>query len=93
MNKKLILLILVLPLFLMLSIYTSTNSVGLNVKVPVSNIEVTDEKVVYLNLDDEEKHFVNYSIYPITASNKQVVFSAEQLVLKGLQNLNIKTAT
>lgn len=90
MNKKLILLILVLPLFLMLSIYTSTNSVGLNVKVPVSNIEVTDEKVVYLNLDDEEKHFVNYSIYPITASNKQVVFSAEQFGSERLAELEYK---
>ena len=90
MNKKLILLILVLPLFLMLSIYTSTNSVGLNVKVPVSNIEVTDEKVVYLNLDDEEKHFVNYSIYPITASNKQIVFSAEQFGSERLAELEYK---
>lgn len=90
MNKKLILLILVLPLFLMLSIYTSTNSVGLNVKVPVSNIEVTDEKVVYLNLDNEEKHYVNYSVYPITASNKQVVFSAEQFGSERFAELEYK---
>lgn len=78
MNKKLILLILVLPLFLMLSIYTSTNSVGLNVLIPVSKIEISDDKFVYLNLDDEEKYFINYSVYPTTASNKKVVFSTEQ---------------
>ncbi|MBQ3047769.1 MAG: Ig-like domain-containing protein [Clostridia bacterium] len=79
MNKKIILLILVLPLFLLLTIYTSTSSAGLNIKVPVSKIEITDSNIVYLNLDDEEKHYINYAVYPIAASNKQIIFTTEQI--------------
>jgi len=89
-NKKLILLILVLPLFLLISIYTSTSSIGLNVKVPVSKIEVTDNNIVYLNLDDKEKHYVNYAVYPIAASNKQIVFTTEQIEGKNYAELEYK---
>ncbi len=79
MNKKLILLMLILPLLIMLSIYTSTNTVTINVKVPVSKIEVAGEKVVYLNLDQNEKYKVDYTVYPITAANKNIKFSTEKV--------------
>ena len=90
MNKKLILLILILPLFLMLSIYTSTNTVGLNIKVPVSNIEVSDRNVIYLDLDNEEKHFVNYTVYPVSASNKEIIFETERVGTQQLAELEFK---
>ena len=90
MNKKLILLILILPLFLMLSIYTSTNTVGINIKVPVSNIEVSDKNVIYLDLDSNEKHFVNYTIYPVSASNKEIIFETEQVGTQQFATLEFK---
>ena len=65
MNKKLIVLIMLLPLLLMLSIFTSTQSVALNVKVAVNKIEINGNKVVYLDMDKDEKYLVSYEIYPL----------------------------
>ena len=79
MNKKLILLILILPLFLMLSIYTTTSRVGLKIDAPVSSIKISSNDVVYLDFDDSEKYFINYTVYPVSATNKKVVFSTEQV--------------
>ncbi|MBR1984723.1 MAG: hypothetical protein IKA31_03195, partial [Clostridia bacterium] len=90
MNKKLILLILILPLFLMLSIYTSTNTIGINVEVPVSSIEVSDKNVIYLDLDNDEQHFVNYTVYPVSASNKQIIFETERVGTQQLAELEFK---
>ena len=77
MNKKLILLILLLPLVMMFSIYTSTSSVSLNVAIGVSKIEIIGSKYVYLDLDKNEQYFVNYTVYPLSATNKKVNFKAE----------------
>lgn len=79
MNKRLILLILVLPLLLMLSIFTATSSVRLNISVPVSSIEITGNNFIYLNLDDQEKYYVNYAVYPLTAANKKVKAEFERV--------------
>lgn len=87
MNKRLILLILVLPLLLMISIFTATSSVGLNIGVPVSSIEITGNSFVYLSLDDNEKYFVNYAVYPLTAANKNINIEFEQVGDKPLAEL------
>ena len=79
MNKKLILLILLLPLVLMFCIFTTTNSISINVDVPVSSIEITGNKIVYLDMDIDEKHLVKYTVYPLTAKNKKVSFITEQV--------------
>lgn len=79
MNKRLILLILILPLFLMLSIYTATSNVALNISAPVTDIKITGNDFVYLSLDKGEKYFVNYAIYPLSATNKNVIFETEQV--------------
>ena len=77
MNKKLISLILVLPLILMISLFTAVNTVSLAVSVPVSKIEILGPEIVYLDLDKQEKHFIEYAVYPTEASNKKVEFSTE----------------
>ena len=77
MAKKLISLILVLPLILMVCIYTAVNTVSLMVNVPVSKIEIIGTKIVYLDLDKNEKHFVDYAVYPTTANNQSVTFTTE----------------
>ena len=64
MNKKLISLILVLPLILMISLFTAVNTVSLAVSVPVSKIEILGPEIVYLDLDKQEKHFIEYAVYP-----------------------------
>ena len=87
MNKKLILLILLLPLVLMFCIFTTTNSISININVPVSGIEITGNKIVYLDMDIDEKHSVKYTVYPLTAKNKKVIFSTEQIGIQELAEL------
>ncbi len=79
MNKKLIALILVLPMILMMTLFSSVNRVSLNVKVPVSKLEILGDEFVSLDLDKNERYFVDYVVYPTTASNKNVFFSVEQV--------------
>ncbi len=70
---------LLLPLLMMVSIFTSASTVSLNVKVNVSKIEIDSESIVYLDLDKGEKYFVNYAVYPVAAKNKDVVFTTEKI--------------
>ncbi len=79
MNKKLILLMLILPLMLMFCIYTTSSTVGLEVKAPVTSISITGNDFVYLDFDSNEKYQVNYTIYPVTATNKEVLFTTERV--------------
>ena len=79
MNKKIIALILLLPMILMMTLYTAVNTVSLQVKVPVSKIEILSEEFVSLDLDKGERFFVDYAVYPTTASNKEVNFSTENI--------------
>ena len=79
MNKKLILLILCLPLVLMLSLFSVSNTVKISISVPVSKIEILGDKFVYLDLDKNEKYSVDYAVYPTNAKNKKVYFQTEQV--------------
>ncbi|MBQ7356691.1 MAG: Ig-like domain-containing protein [Clostridia bacterium] len=77
MKKRLILLILVLPIFLMLSLFVVTKTVSLAVEVPVSGIEIMGDDVVYLDLDKGEKYELQHAVYPTNAKNRDVTFSTE----------------
>lgn len=77
MTKKLLLLILALPLVMMISLFTTTNSVSLAINVPVSGIDIIGSNIIYLNLDQAEKYQVNYTVYPTNAYNKEVTFETE----------------
>ncbi|MBQ7324101.1 MAG: Ig-like domain-containing protein [Clostridia bacterium] len=79
MNKKLILLMLALPLIIMLSLYTTASTVSLTVKVPVERVEIHSEEVVYLDLDLGETYDLEYTVYPTNAANKEVVFSTARV--------------
>ena len=79
MNKKLILLILGLPLILMLSLFSVSNTVSISVSIPVSKIEIIGDRFVYLNLDAEEDYVVDYTVYPTNAKNKNVYIETEQV--------------
>ncbi len=90
MNKKLILLILVLPLILMISLFTTVNTVSLTVAVPVNGIDVFESETVYLDLDKGEKYFIEYAVYPTEASNQKVEFSTEAIGNSRLAELEYK---
>ena len=76
MTKKLILLILALPLFLMICLFTATSGVSLAVPISVSRIELISESTVFLDLDNpKDVHHVEYAVYPTNAANKDVTIS------------------
>ncbi len=76
MTKKLILLILALPLFLMICLFTATSGVSLAVPISVSGIELLSESTVYMDLDNKkEQHLVEYAVYPTNAANQEVTLS------------------
>ncbi len=79
MNKKLILLMLALPLILMISLFTATSTVSLTVKVPVERIELSGEPIVYLDLDDGDTYELVYTVYPTNAANKAITLSTAQV--------------
>ena len=79
MGKKIIALILILPMILMMTLYTAVNTVSLQIKVPVSSIEILSEEFVTLDLDKGERYAVDYAVYPTTASNKEVSFTTEKV--------------
>ena len=74
MYKRLIVLILCLPLVLMISLFSISQTVSIGVNVPVSKIQILGESVIYLDLDKQEKYFVDYAVYPTNAQNKKVTF-------------------
>lgn len=75
MNKKLILLMLALPLILMISLFTTTSQVSLVITVPVSKVVINDADIVYMDLDEEYQ--ISYTVYPTNAANQSVYFSYE----------------
>ena len=79
MTKKLILLVLAFPLLLMVCLFATTESVSLSISIPVSGIEIIGNEVVYLSLDDNEKYFVDYVIYPTNAENAEVTMTTEKI--------------
>ena len=81
MTKKLILLILALPLFLMICLFTATSGVSLAVPISVSGIELKSGSFVEMDLDNpKEQHVIDYTVYPTNAANQAVTISYEPLV-------------
>ena len=78
MAKKLILLLLIIPIVVMILLFAATQTLSNLVEVPVTGIEIigTDE-FVYLDMDKEETHLIEYTVYPTTAKNKDVSVSTE----------------
>ena len=79
MTKKILLLVLLLPLILMISLFTTTNTVSLAIDIPVSGIEIISDDIVYLSLDSSETYTIDYTVYPTNATKQEVVFSIEEI--------------
>ena len=79
MTKKILLLVLSLPLILMLCLFTTSNTISLAISIPVTGIEITSDKIVYLDMDKNEIHKVEYIVFPTNSGNKNVSFSTEEV--------------
>ena len=79
MTKKILLLVLFLPIIIMLCLFTTTDVVSLAIDIPVSGIDVFENNIVYLDLDTEEKYKVEYTVYPTNATNQAVSMTTEKI--------------
>lgn len=80
MAKKLILLILILPIILMVVLFAVTKTVSTLIDVPVSNFEIIGEdRHIYIDMDKAETYALEYVVYPTNAQNQGVTFSCEEV--------------
>ena len=63
----------------MICLFTTSNTVSLAISVPVTNIDIIGDSIVYLNMDKGETHELEYTVYPTNAANKKVSFSTEAI--------------
>ena len=90
MGKKIIVLLLLLPLILMTTLFTAVNTVSLNVNIPVERVEVLGEDFISLDMDKEERYFLDYVIYPTAAVNKKVNVSVEPVGTQQLAQIEYR---
>lgn len=90
MTKKILLLVLFLPMIIMISLFTTTDAVSLAISIPVTGIEIVEDNIVYLDLDQEETYKIDYTVYPTNASNAEVALSTERVGDNRLANVEFK---
>lgn len=90
MTKKILLLVLFLPIIIMLCLFTTTDVVSLAIDIPVSGIEVYENNIVYLDLDEMEEYKVEYTVYPTNATNQSVAMTTEAIEDVRLADLEYK---
>ena len=77
MAKKVLLLVLCLPIIIMICLFTTTDAVSLAIDIPVTGIEIVEDNIVYLDLDEQETYKIDYTVYPTNATKKDVAMSYE----------------
>lgn len=77
MKTKVIALMLVIPLMLIFSTSTVIKSTEILVNVPVSSVEITGDKIRYIDVAEKEKLKLDVKVYPENATNKKVTFTTE----------------
>lgn len=93
MTKKILLLVLSLPLILMICLFTTSNTVSLAISIPVDDIKITSEKIVYLDMSQNETYKVEYEITPLNAANKKVSFKTQKVEGQKEATLEFKDGT
>lgn len=89
MAKKLILLLLLIPIIIMICLFAATKTISNLVDVPVSGIEIVDTNShIYLDLDKGETYSLECAVYPTNAKNKNITVSTEAVDGKNLAALD-----
>ena len=97
MAKKLILLLLLIPIIVMICLFAATKTISNLVDVPVTGIEIIDATVldnqgqIYLNLDDpNDSYTLEYVVHPTGAKNKKINVSSEAVPGKDFAELEFE---
>ncbi len=81
MAKKIIILMLFLPLLVMVVLFTTTNRISLEVDMKVENVEFNENDIIELEYNEKD-YQLNYTVYPTNATNQKVSFEADNNVVE-----------
>lgn len=82
MRKKIAVLMLIIPILIILAVYTATASAGLNVAVPVRSIKIltpSENGVLNMDISSDEKLYLDVEVLPSLAKNKKYSVVIENL--------------
>ena len=89
MAKKLIFLLLLIPIIVMICLFAATKTISNLVDVSVTGLEIVDTSShIYLDLDKGETYTLSYAVYPTNAKNKDITVSSEAVEGKNLAVLD-----
>lgn len=81
MAKKIIILMLFLPLLVMVVLFTTTNRISLEVDMKVENVEFNENEIIELEYNEKD-YQLSYTVYPTNATNQKVSFEADNEVVE-----------
>ena len=89
MKNKVIILIMLIPLVLMVCVFSAANFTSLQVPIAVSGVSLYHENLEVINLVEGNKMQINAQVYPINASNKGLKYTYESVAGKPTPNIEI----
>lgn len=89
MKYKVLTLILLIPLVLMVCVFSAANFTSLKIPISVNSVAVYHERLEVINLAENNTFQINAQVMPINASNKGLIYTYESVNGKQLPNLEI----
>lgn len=84
MKKKIIALMMVIPLILMFTIFSISNAVKITIDIPVGGVSITNESkdgLIYIDLADpkSDEFYLKVDVQPAYAANKEFTVSVDSV--------------
>ena len=89
MKYKVVSLIMIIPLVLMLCVFSAANIATLKVSIPVSSVTVFNEAHETINLAEGNELQIDAQVLPRNASNKGLLFASEEIQGQEYPNIEI----
>lgn len=90
MKYKIITFLMLVPLVLMICVFSAAKVVSLNVPIAVTGISVTNAKVEVVDINDYSIFKVKTTILPTNATNKKLYYSTESVEGERLAKVKIE---
>ena len=89
MRNKIIALIMVIPLVLMVCVFSLSNVASYQIDIPVSDVTLFNDRQEVINLAEGNTLQINAQVMPINAKNKGLTYSYDRVGDNPLPNLTI----
>ena len=89
MKYRVLTLIMLIPLVLMVCVFSAANFSSLQVPISVSSVALLHEKLEVINLAESNTFQINAQVMPINASNKGLIYTYESVSARPMPTLSI----